>query len=561
MVHAYELGYVEPQLKIKIKKLEVSSSFQKTLHTECGNKRELNPFYNLFYEYQVMDRIVRAHATPVDKDGKLMYSHMDFKLQDNGLVSFIPNEKGFGNGENLYNSRLRQTMKPGKFIRSFFHEVLLQRHRIGDKEIEMFSAFVKGLFNMEDFELVVISGNDIKWAYLESNYINVAMSGENASSSLTGSCMRHPKCQDWLGLYTDNERVKMLVLKHKPTGKCAARAILWHDIKFVPKDGVDHETRQINLIDRVYAYREWMIPLMLDWGSNNGYWKKQLQSINSKEYFFTPDGLSRMGNLELKIEAPLRFYPYMDTFTYLKSDKVTFSNRSTGHAFELTQYQTGNAHVNPDTTKLCSCCGNRFEAANMTAISGSLVCNTCRDEYYVRSNWYGRYILKRDAVYLDDYNEWFLLDDTYTDELTGNKIPASDAAECLNHENRFTWTRTRNVVWADGDYYLTGHPDIFLIGGVWIHKRNTFVCAHDGERYSFSDAFFVPHTGVDVKTSNLTAYLAANALQVEMSTGNIVPIETPVLEEVATESTPTVEANHTPTRRRDSRGRFATAEI
>jgi hypothetical protein len=536
--------------------MSIGNGFYNLMYTDTSNNRALHKFHYLFDNFQSMNDFVRAHATPFDKSGKLGYNYIDLRMQDNGLVSYMPNEKGIelysSDDVRLYSLPSRQTMKFGKFIKSFFNPILLQKQAIGDVDIEKISEFVKSKMSTEDYEFVVISGDEIKWAYHHNSYMNADISGGDASSSLTGSCMRYDKCQEWFELYTKNDFIKMLVLKHKPSGKVAARALLWNDIDFKPDWG---SQIKINFMDRVYAYREWMIAYMLDWGTANGYYRKKMQSINEKSALIDTSGQNVSGFLTFTIKEPIEYYPYMDTFTYLKSDKITFSNSENGANWSLTSYQDGNAVINAKPKKTCAHCDNRFNVSDVHTISGRFVCTSCRETHYVIHAHTGGYIRDYDSHHIDGTGYVYDHETTY-DELSGANILTEYAVEAEREDGSFTWTHIdRTTLATNGERYVDGHPEIFEIEGQYYHISDTFVCAYDGIRYaSNSERVIVdtPNTVADVHDSNIEAYMADNNLTRD-DDGNIIDM----LTELITES-PTVEAIPTaPTRTRGRRSSAA----
>ena len=137
----------------------------------------------------------------------------------------------------------------------------------------------------------VVEGEDIRKWYHEQMY-------ESANGGqLANSCMRYPKCQEFLDIYVENPQVCKLLIFTPNEEKLSGRALLW-----TLENGKKY-------MDRVYTNKDTYDNLFSKWANENGYSKgiesSSIVKVNTKDY---------------------ELYPYMDTFIYYDAEEGKLSN-------------------------------------------------------------------------------------------------------------------------------------------------------------------------------------------------------------------------------------------
>lgn len=183
-----------------------------------------------------------------------------------------------------------QEVKLGRFLSRLFdtkeakESWLLQgtnKNKLIEEYVNSYKSY-KDYIKSIDKYISVVSGTDlVKW-YHEDMY-------EKRQGTLSNSCMRYDKCQEYFNIYTDND-VQMLILKNE-TGKLIGRSLLW-------------ETNEGKYMDRVYGQDHIQI-LFRKWATENGY--ELRYDLGSK--------------VSKTVKADLfGKFPYMDTFRFMYGD-------------------------------------------------------------------------------------------------------------------------------------------------------------------------------------------------------------------------------------------------
>lgn len=229
---------------------------------------------------------------------------------DGDSLSYLPagrRQAIFADGS--YNPVGRQSGKPGKTIRSLFPKII--RDQFTDEHFEQFANLVKAsnIAGRADFEMV--DGEDIRHWYHEAFNMR-------GSESLSSSCMRYSRCQNFLHIYKNNhKRIKMLILRDRSDiSRIHGRALVW----YVP--GFDKP-----IMDRVYgtlstqnAFRAYAI--------EHG-WIYRMYNTYTNPTAFVEDGKPVF--LRIVVALPNFKYdkfPYMDTMSCFHYGCGVFSNQS-----------------------------------------------------------------------------------------------------------------------------------------------------------------------------------------------------------------------------------------
>ena len=156
----------------------------------------------------------------------------------------------------------------------------------------------------------VLEGEDIRKYYYRGMY-------SKCTGSLGHSCMRYKRCQDYFDIYIDN--AKMLVLIPKRGYKIVGRAILW-------------EIDGITYMDRVYGIDNHVNYLFNNYAKEHKFALRQHNALmcngDTIGWYFPDDNYKerKYPKINLKLKDKYCYYPYLDTFRYLSSNKSTLLN-------------------------------------------------------------------------------------------------------------------------------------------------------------------------------------------------------------------------------------------
>lgn len=209
-----------------------------------------------------------------------------------GMISFMPKgkEQQF-NDDGTWKREGRQSVKPGKWIRSMLHPRALRFLKVKDHLFAEFNAIVR---HEELRQRVTFREVPVSEAYNSSNFVDGI-----------DSCM-------WgepVGPFYDAFKCKAVVAVGAD-GAWRARAILWKNVKV--GDGEYDQT----FMDRIYADSEEVVLAMKENARDQGWWRKSCQD-RSAGASISPDGVQDFVRLGVKTSRDLDqidFYPYLDTF-------------------------------------------------------------------------------------------------------------------------------------------------------------------------------------------------------------------------------------------------------
>jgi hypothetical protein len=279
--------------------------------------------------------------------------------------------------EEYWTSSKRYNAKPGAFVSKVFKN-------ISQPEVEKFSNLFRAESIKPKFKFDVVSGKEIKKYYRYDSY------AEDGRGSLGISCMKHDGCQKLLDIYVVNKEVSMVVMLNEEN-YLLGRAILWNF------DGN-------KIMDRIYTHDDEKLQHHFKkWATANGYLYKSEQNWFNTLFFENMKSDKKELKLEIKINADLKYLPYMDTFKFIGSN---------GHLY--------NYHPNEVNFKtLCACDGGRYDQDYLKFDSIDRVFRYRGEAPYLQyldifthernlnySSVNDCYILRKDAKYdenLDDY--------------------------------------------------------------------------------------------------------------------------------------------------------------
>jgi len=283
----------------------------------------------------------------------------------------------------------------GRLVRSMLQD---NGEGVSETQIEEFVNAYKSAWNQkfEPRQFSIVSGPDINFWYLESNYYG------GGKSQLGNSCMRYAKVNHRMNLYSGNpDKVSMFILTDNDPSdggksKLLARALIWK-----LDDGKTY-------VDRIYfnsddIYEE----------SNNWLHKKFPDAIHRERS--KPDV-----NISCTLKnANLPNYPYVDSLFYMEreiedgkylGDQATFYLKNQPEKknfvrFQLTNHSTGRANIVSDHVYI--------DEVDKIFPKSDLIVIYPKREYYPKSlcDWselYGSHIKKVDSIY-SDYHQSFIL--------------------------------------------------------------------------------------------------------------------------------------------------------
>lgn len=311
-------------------------------------------------------------------------NYISISTSDKNKISYMSQDRieklskeGYSESD-FWQTSKRYQAKPGAFVGKIFKD-------IPSKEVENFSNLFKAESNKEDYNFIVVNGDDIKKYYHWESY-------ESGRGTLGVSCMKHDSCQRFFGLYTDNtDNVSMLVMLNDEGGM-KGRALLWN-----------FGTNKI--MDRIYTTNDEKLHLYFKkWATENGYLYKSEQNWYNTLFFENMN----TGKKELKLDLDLpyknfRYYPYLDTFKFIDNDGILYNYIPDGISIKT----------------LCSTDGSKYDSDYLMFDSVDKVFRYRGESIYVDymdfytsernlvwSEVNDRYILRRDAFYCEEINDF-----------------------------------------------------------------------------------------------------------------------------------------------------------
>lgn len=390
------IEYVLGEYILTDKSIEILGGYDKLIYRYIGNENgidladrlvsrtlertiveamdSLSP--NLYRKYNpIMQVAIRTVKKPNED--------RNFTFKKDGKMTYLPAnrrciiKKDDNNGDRVWAKDNRQEIKIGKALNKMFSSV----EKVDNSLIEYLGNHLKASYTfVGQFEIV--EGEDIRKYYHYENY------SRNNTGSLSASCMRHDECQDYMTPYVNS--CKMLIAKNNE-GHIIGRALLWDNVVMTGSTSV----QEIKFMDRIYG-NDITIEAFKQWAADNGYYRKKYQSYSDLTAIVSPDNTTSERRLSTKINGPIEYWPYLDTFRYADYDDIDAET----------------IHINND-------CGDiEFNQTNGSYEGDERV--TLHD---------GDRVHEDDARYVDRFGEyWHYRDVTYSDFL-GEYVPNDDVLE------------------------------------------------------------------------------------------------------------------------------------
>lgn len=406
---------------IGVNPIETTSSFADF----ARNNSILNPIcYHIYYGNTISDKI----------------NYLALRMGEE-LISYIPSNKTFPYGEQ-WKREHRQKGKPARIIRKVFSKAILSE--LLDKDFEQFANLFKSQ-NAIPGEFFIIKGEEIAKWYLYTTY------AEN-QGTLSSSCMRYEKCQEYLKIYTENpDQVSMLIMLNNQA-ELIGRSILWDNGKH-------------RLLDRCYG-TDVTKEAFKQWARDN-------ETLHRYEGGSIYNHYDNEWDEEYRIELDnweFDTYPYMDTLRYLFEGGLTtdFYN-----CIKELRNQNGNNHEGESFCHL----SNEWYNAD--------------DCMYIER--YGYDVHEHYTTMCDHNNRWELADECTTCEWSGD-----------DYHNDYIVKVGSESVYSHHESLVT------LSSGGYAHIDDTFICEHDENIYHIDDCIRVKidDERYNIYCDNLDAFLA-----------------------------------------------------
>lgn len=276
-------------------------------------------------------------AIPLLRSYEGSYINRHFCFRDGNVMHNSPNIQITDLKWNFYN--LKEVIKPGVWnpeqrFHTSIHKVLNKLFPVEftEREKNIFAEAYYKLVVIKDknYEFSIVTGEDIREAYLEDNYLR-PING----STLWQSCMRYSNCQKYLEIYVDNPEIVSLAVLRK-NNKVVARGIIWTDA-----NGSKH-------VDRIYTYdnkAESLITASLD-----GIGYKYLRDFHGGQKY------------DLVIPFPYdkivdyNYFPYIDSLRYYDTAECTLQNYQPDNSYWEFNETDGTHNGNDSDSFQCEIC-------------------------------------------------------------------------------------------------------------------------------------------------------------------------------------------------------------
>jgi len=363
---------------------------------------ELDFVLHQIKDHSLVAKLLLKQRHPIEDlvDGHVNY--ISISNSDKTKISYLTKERAesiiqsspYGEGaDELWSSSRRFHVKPGSFISKIFKKVSLE-------EVQKFSILFRNIQNKIEYNFNVVDGSKLSHYYHFNSYLS-------ESGSLGCSCMKYDQCQDYLDLYTKNSDIIKMLVMTADNGQLIGRALLW-------------EFNGNKIMDRIYTIDDDTYQYQFKkWADNNEYLYKKEQKWNNG-LFFESNGKTIYKELSVKLEnTKFEYYPYLDTFRFLDTKTGTLYNYKPTDTTTLYNIKTlssaDGSTYGYDHLMLCDKTKQFFPYADTTYLEycGIRVChNIC-----VYSDIFDTSILREDALYDPNVNDWIFKDPEFNNEI------------------------------------------------------------------------------------------------------------------------------------------------
>jgi len=339
-----------------------------------GSSRFLDKLKNISKKSKIAEIMLDLFEDEFYLDKDIAQNYIDITPEDD-TISFISDQKAskISNTDlSEYSMKGRGTIKIGRFVRSLFNNPNIKanisnykdNYIATDKDIEAFVNFYKASQVTSKNKFKLVSGEDIKYWYNEKHYFSDA-------GTLGSSCMRGSDVSKFFNIYVENPRVCKLLIYINENEKLLGRALVWK----LSESPCEAEY----FMDRIYVNRDSDVIRFVDYAEEKGWMYKYIMSSDSEEGFlFKYNGKNIFGKITVKLrEADFRYYPFVDTISYLDQKEKTLSNAAHEGGEENIIYSLDETSGGKSTCYSCSGKGFIEDTCDECGGAGVIDCDEC----------------------------------------------------------------------------------------------------------------------------------------------------------------------------------------
>jgi|LakMenE01Jun11ns_1017448.scaffolds.fasta_scaffold9958435_7 hypothetical protein len=283
------------------------------------------------------EEFLKIFELNLDEEHKDYRNYFGIARDNHNMISFLDKKKiETLNYSDCWNPDKRIMSTAGKVIKKL---IPLIPDKMLERFVQLYTFQNKQCYECIDTSIVcIVKGDDIKKYYLEDNYSNYGKQSDGNNSDIFASCMRYESCQDYLDIYSLNEKQVSLAVILTDSERVKSRCILWHP---------DSET---TYYDRIYAVNNEINMSMQNCLEKLGY-------INISNKNIIKPFISRDITIKLQYgQHDLDYYPYADTLCCLDGHYI--SNRGE----ENLQETDGSLVNNEEDSYYCDCCDSNHDS-------------------------------------------------------------------------------------------------------------------------------------------------------------------------------------------------------
>lgn len=260
-------------------------------------------FDDIIYELEKHNNIARKISSMYGKDIKTSQNYIKTSDKNDEIKSVNDTQvdRIISAKEDPFDKK-GNIIKIGRFVRQLLD---LNDIKFTDQEIEEFVNLYKNLWDLiynPESQISIVSGEKIRWAYNESNYVT-------GGGTLNNSCMKHNGCQKFLDIYVENVESCQLVVFMDLENKIRARALLWKCDK--SKYDIDY------WLDRIYTRHDRDAQTVINF-------------VKSKFKDFKVGIYQDGGGLKIEVKLIPKeydYYPYLDSIYFYYPTVGLLSNQ------------------------------------------------------------------------------------------------------------------------------------------------------------------------------------------------------------------------------------------
>lgn len=303
--------FISPKLEGLLRKMMKTADFQsKSISSKILNIDQESDMLKDFFPNAPDENLFDISYIDVDgdKDDSLSFMPSQRAWFRMGFKDQVEANKKPDPGCEMWTGAGRQSLGVGKFINRLFDNF---SDKAIDSFVKSYKAEIAAIMIYDRFKLV--TGEDIRFWYAESNYYKCPSGGSGKDAGLNNSCMKYDSSskegknsQPYFDIYTNNpEKCAMLILTNAQD-KLLGRAIVWSNLR---------KPRNKTFMDRIYVFKQSDTELFKKYAIEKGWLYKYEQQAYDASYIENGQRVSKSIALQLK-PAEYKFYPFMDTLKY-----------------------------------------------------------------------------------------------------------------------------------------------------------------------------------------------------------------------------------------------------